>query len=274
VFERIRHEAMNPEDLIGTIWALTSLDGEGPVEGSIITLGFHDDRHASGHAGCREYAASYQASGDEIRFPSLTMTGDESCLADEALYRQEGRYTDALSWATRYRVSEEALEIWTARGEVLLYEPGLPGGEPDAEGSRPCEAYQELTAKAGSVERRAVVTSYRCQNATIDSTGQSPANPPDLTLEAGGRLEFHLGAGEVPDRLELRLYPEAGIASTFFRWPEELPLEIEPVDRVEPEPGLAFEYRPEGPAGAYSLVVRATWGEAVDVFYALSFEVR
>ena len=439
VFERDRHEAMNPEDLIGTIWALTSLDGEGPVEGSSITLGFHDDRHVSGHAGCREYAATYQASGNEIRFPSLTMTGDESCLADEALYQQEGRYTDALSWATHYQVSEEQLEIWTARGEMLIYEPGLPQGEPDAEQTYPdalptntctspvymvwssreldqlsarfqaaldatgleaaggtagafgedwyesdsgaaagegpcyfsvmqtdfyvtlrvasladrealgrslakvldalelfppeetpgpqpgfldvtfvageereslrtvvpealqerergvtgsvlmealgappalpgpdaaCEAYQELVVTAGSVEQRAVVTSFRCEKAIIDSTGQSPANPPDLALEAGGRLEFRLGAGSVPDSLELRLYPEAGIAAAFFRWPEELPMEIEPVEGVELEPGLSFEYQPASPAGAYSLVVRATWGEAVDLFYALSFAVR
>lgn len=439
VYERNRHLPMNPENLIGTTWALLSLDGEGPVEGSSITLGFHDDQHASGHAGCRDYAATYEARGDEIRFPSMAMTGDESCLADEALYQQEGRYTDALSWATHYRLSVDSLEILTARGEVLVFEPGLPEGETDAEGASPdalptnactspvtmvwnshkledlsaqfqaaldeaglegaegaaevfgedwyesasggagnqetcyfsamqtdfyvtlraasladrealgrslakildalgrfppeetpgpqpgfldvtlvagdehqalrvlvpearqararglsgaalmealdaspdvpgfgpaCEGYQELLGTAEGVEQKAVVTSYRCENATIDSTGQSPADPPDLALGAGGQIDFRLGADEVPDSLELRLYPEAGTGASFFRWPEELPIEIEPIERVELEPDLAFEYQPKAPAGEYTLVLRAIWGEDVDVFYALSFEVR
>lgn len=439
VFDQNHDVPMNPQDLIGTTWELVSLDGQNPVEGSSITLGFYDDRHASGHAGCRDYATTYQASGDEIRFPSLAMTGDEACLADEALYLQEGRYTDALSWATRYRLSGEALEILTARGEVLVFASGLSEGKPDVEGSptgalpanrctspttmvwsshelevlsaqfqaaldaaglegaegaaaafgedwyesdsavaegeepchfsvtqtdfyvtlqagsladqealgrslakvlealdrftaeetpgpQPgfldvtfvsgeeretlrvlvpealrarergvagsalldvlgappevpgfgpaCEEYQGLLVTVKEVELKAVVTSYRCENATIDSTGNSPAVPPELSLDTGETLDFTLGAGEVPDRMELRLYPGAGIAASFLRWPDELPLEVEPIEQVELEPALAFGYSPAAESGEVSLVMRATWGEHVDIFYALSIEIR
>ena len=33
------------------------------------------------------------------------------------------QYTDALTWATNYRLGEGRLEIETARGEVLIFEP-------------------------------------------------------------------------------------------------------------------------------------------------------
>jgi heat shock protein HslJ len=122
-FAREEEFAMDPGDLPRTVWQLVSLNGAGLVEGSIITLAFHDGSHASGQAGCREYTTTYEASGDKIRFPFLSMSGDDACLADEALYEQEGRYTDALSWATNYLLSEGQLEIRTARGEVLIFGP-------------------------------------------------------------------------------------------------------------------------------------------------------
>ena len=127
VFSRKEELAMDPGKLLRTVWQLVSLNGASPVEGSIITLAFHDGSHASGQAGCREYTAAYEASGDKIRFPFLSMSGDDACLADEALYRQEGRYTDALSWATNYLLDEGRLEISTARGEVLIFEPPSVG---------------------------------------------------------------------------------------------------------------------------------------------------
>ncbi len=114
---------MDPADLLGTEWRLVSLNGAAPVEGSTITIEFADDGSASGMAGCREYTATYAASGDEIRFPSQSMSGDDACLEDEAIYLQEGRFTDALTWATNYRLGEGRLEIETARGEVLSFEP-------------------------------------------------------------------------------------------------------------------------------------------------------
>ena len=123
VLARKARAEMDPADLLHTEWQFVSLNGASPVEGSSITLAFLDDSHATGMAGCREYAATYEASGDEIRFLSQAMSGDETCLADEALYRQEGQYTDALTWATNYRLSEERLEIDTARGELLVFEP-------------------------------------------------------------------------------------------------------------------------------------------------------
>ena len=72
------------------------------------------------------YVGTYEASGDDIKFPWLEMTG-EVCIKPEALLLQEGQYTDSLGWATNYRLSEGQLEILTARGEVLVFGT-LPAG--------------------------------------------------------------------------------------------------------------------------------------------------
>ncbi|NIN63919.1 MAG: META domain-containing protein, partial [Anaerolineae bacterium] len=115
------HFPMDPRDLVGTEWQLRSLNGSHPVEGSEITIAFTEDKF-SGSAGCRGYRGTYRASGDNILFPELEMT-ESGCRGAEALVLQEGEYTTSLEWATNYRISEGQLEIFTARGEVLLYGP-------------------------------------------------------------------------------------------------------------------------------------------------------
>ena len=421
---------MEPEALPGTVWQLVSTNGTPPVEGSTITLAFHDEQHASGQAGCRDYTATYQASGDDIHFPYMSMTGDDSCLAREDLYLQEGAYTDALTWTTNYRLSEDRFELLTARGEVLLFEPltgepepslegagpdfpptdygckepvsmawnshrleqlsqrvqralaeagfeaaqghaeafgedwyeqageasdsptvcnfsimetdfyvtlpvddlsdldGLgvqaarvlavldrfpteetPGSQPGyveiafvsgGEGDRlrvpvteaaqarqrglvgaellgalrysglPCHGYLDLVAFLNGTQEQAVVTSYQCHNAHVDSTGNSPASSPSLTLPAGESLNLHLAAPQSPETVEARLYPGAGASASFFRWPEELPTGLAPLEQYQLSPAASFQIVPQEEPGVYSLVVRAAWGEDIEVFYALT----
>ncbi|MBC8255075.1 MAG: META domain-containing protein, partial [Ardenticatenia bacterium] len=122
VFTMKEEFPMDPSDLVGTAWQLVSMDGRSPVEGSTITFAFHNENQVSGSAGCRGYVGGYEASGDDIRFPWLAMIG-AACLEQEALMRQEGHYTDHLSWATNYRLNEGQLELFTARGEMLVFEP-------------------------------------------------------------------------------------------------------------------------------------------------------
>jgi dipeptidyl aminopeptidase/acylaminoacyl peptidase len=60
------------------------------------------------------------------------------------------------------------------------------------------------------------------------------------------------------------------VYASFLRWPEELPTAVEPVEGFRPEAGTRFEYTPAAAPGAYSLVVKVTWEERVEVFYAIS----
>jgi len=122
VFRRKEELSMDPRDLLGTAWRLLSWNGDSLIEGSTITLAFHNEVQASGHAGCRGYVATYQASDDDIGFHWFAMTGPyEHC--SEALMEQEGQYTTVLGWTTDYQLGEGQLEILTARGEVLVFEP-------------------------------------------------------------------------------------------------------------------------------------------------------
>jgi heat shock protein HslJ len=122
VFTRKEEALMEPSDLVGTEWQLVSWNGDSPIEGSTITLAFHNEYQVSGRAGCRGYVATYEASGDDIKFLWVAMMG-MACLEQDTLMEQEGQYTTILGWATDYWLGEGKLEILTARGEVLVFEP-------------------------------------------------------------------------------------------------------------------------------------------------------
>ncbi len=135
-----------------------------------------------------------------------------------------------------------------------------------------CREYLELFVSSGDTEKRAVATCYRCRGAAIDSTGQSPSKSPTF-VDQGTSIYFRLAVEETPTAIDVRLYPETGASVTFLRWPEELPIDVKPVDRFQPQPGASFRYLPKVSPGEYSLVVKVTWEERVEVFYAINLTV-
>jgi heat shock protein HslJ len=112
---------LEPAGLIGTAWQLVSMDGQEPAEGSTITLVFHDEHRVSGHAGCRDYVAVYDAASDDLGFSYMAMLG--AVCPDKPLLVQEGAYTTTLEWTVHYRLAEARLELLTVRGETLAFEP-------------------------------------------------------------------------------------------------------------------------------------------------------
>jgi heat shock protein HslJ len=120
LFERKPEYPMDPADLVGTSWLLVSTDGDYVTEGLTITLVFDSDSIASGSAGCFDYELQYEASGDDIRWGMRTARNGELSpeLEFEAL-----QYTDSIMLGANYRLTEEWLEIFTARGETLVFEP-------------------------------------------------------------------------------------------------------------------------------------------------------
>jgi heat shock protein HslJ len=134
VFARKEELRMDPGDLVGSAWLLRSVNGSGLIESSTITLVFRDESKIVGVAGCRGYYGTYEASGDDVGFPMLGMIGSvEDC--SEALTVQEAEYTTSLEWATDYRLDEGKLEISTAQGEVLAFEPLPKDGDASLEGA-------------------------------------------------------------------------------------------------------------------------------------------
>jgi heat shock protein HslJ len=122
VFDKKAELAMEPGELVGTAWRLVSIDGQESPDYSNFVLGFQDATALWGRAGCRGYLGTYQARGENLRLVSLAMTGPD-CPDQPALMEQEGSYTTHLELVTDYRLAESRLELLTAQGRVLAYEP-------------------------------------------------------------------------------------------------------------------------------------------------------
>ena len=179
-------------------------------------------------------------------------------------------------------VLQEAFMTGTLNGEAFTWEmlqeltPAGATAVPPAAATGACQEELNLRVSLdeGGRAERAVVTSYQCMAMHVDSTGRQTSRPPSLLVSRGVPLSFRLGSERQPSTLDIRLYPGAGISGYFFKWPEELPPAIAPVDRLRPAPSPTFQYLPQQPPGAYSLVVRATWDGPIDVFYAIGFTLE
>ena len=127
VFFRQVPLAGHPVELAGTAWELVPDDGAGG-DTRAATLVSLDESHAVGITACRGYVAAYRVSGERLDVHSLGMTEygwTESCT-DHARMR-EGQFTDDLSRAVEYSVSDEdgtrRLRIRTSRGRTATFEP-------------------------------------------------------------------------------------------------------------------------------------------------------
>lgn len=130
VFVRQVPLAGRPVELAGTAWELV-LDGDVDEDVKAATLVFLDERHAVGVTACRGYLAAYRVSDGRLRFPSTGMTESRRSECTGEAHRQEGQFSNDLSRAVEYSVSEEdgtrRLRIRTSRGRTVAFEP-LTGG--------------------------------------------------------------------------------------------------------------------------------------------------
>ena len=120
IFDRKPEYSMNSADLVGTSWSLVSMNGDYITEGLSITLIFDSSSLAHGSAGCFDYELYYEANGDDIRWGM-----DDKRVGElpRELEKEALQYTDSLMWAANYRLDTERLEIFTARGDTLIFKP-------------------------------------------------------------------------------------------------------------------------------------------------------
>jgi heat shock protein HslJ len=112
-------------DLAGTEWALTSLNGEGLIEGTEITL-FFEETFLGGSMTCNGYgvgpdSGKYVATDDGaltvVRPLAVTV---QLCSSPEGVMEQESAYIEALLSAATYRVIVNRLEMSNAAGNTSL----------------------------------------------------------------------------------------------------------------------------------------------------------
>jgi heat shock protein HslJ len=126
--------ATDPSALVRTAWRLVSIDDDRPVTGSAFTLAFYSETILGGHAGCRDYLATYQATGDDLRLLYEVML-DVSCEPDDAALEQEAQFLGILAPEADLRLGAGQLEIHGERGGLLILESLPEEGALDLEGS-------------------------------------------------------------------------------------------------------------------------------------------
>jgi heat shock protein HslJ len=122
----------DPTELVGTAWQFASMEGWGLDKDLLITLVFHDRHRASGHAGCVDYAMSYEAQDGDLELTSITFLGHD-CPPGVPVKR-ETAYTSDLPLTAHYRLDERQLELITIWGEALVFKPFPERFRPDLEG--------------------------------------------------------------------------------------------------------------------------------------------
>ena len=124
VFARQKPLEGRPVELVGTAWKQVVGDGAiGEVQAA--TVAFVDDHLAVGMTACRGYTAYCRESDGRLGFPATSMTeyGASPPCAGESR-SQEGQFTDDLSQAIEYAISEDEetsrLRVQTSRGGMSL----------------------------------------------------------------------------------------------------------------------------------------------------------
>lgn len=111
---------MNPADLVGTKWQLQTVNDEDLTPDAQITLAFPEAGKFVATAGCVAYNGTYDAKNEDMHVTMLSATYDD-CGDDELLEGQEGAFSDYLSTATDYQVSEKELQLFTDPGDILVF---------------------------------------------------------------------------------------------------------------------------------------------------------
>jgi heat shock protein HslJ len=121
-YERRPEFQVNPDDLVGRTWQLISATGLDQESLNAFKIRFEGNEF-SGTTACREYAGSYQAIDDNLNITFLQMTTDSDC--DELAGGAESEYTTLLENVEQYNISPTTLELYTRRGEKLVFESVL-----------------------------------------------------------------------------------------------------------------------------------------------------
>lgn len=100
-------------------WALTSLNGSPPLEGSTVTIQF-DENQVSGSAGCNSYGGQFNAGQDgSLTFENVFNT-EMACMEPEGVMEQETTYLQTLTQTASFTIADGQLELMNQAGETIL----------------------------------------------------------------------------------------------------------------------------------------------------------
>jgi heat shock protein HslJ len=103
--------------LTGTVWILSSLDGEAPMTGTTITAELEPRGNLGGTSGCNSYSAQYQVSDSSM---TIGPTSGTLMACAEAVMAQETAFLAALGATTSYAISGDQLALEDSSGDTRL----------------------------------------------------------------------------------------------------------------------------------------------------------
>ena len=110
------------DELAGTKWQLSTMDGSALPEQVIITIEFKDGQ-AGGSSGCNSYGGAYEAEDGKITLDNIAAT--LMACADEQVMQAEQQYLQALGKVQKYQLQDGLLELMDENGNILLtFTPG------------------------------------------------------------------------------------------------------------------------------------------------------
>jgi heat shock protein HslJ len=129
-----------PNDLAGTSWTLTEINGNAPIAGTQFSLTFADT-DLSGTA-CNGFGAPYTASGGNLTVGEVVSTM-MACTGPEGIMDQESAYFDALGAAIHYTLAGDQLTLGSESDpSTLVFTAGMPE---TGSGSESWPVYQNAT---------------------------------------------------------------------------------------------------------------------------------
>lgn len=103
--------------LAGTSWTVASINGQAPVGGVNLTLGF-DQSTLSGNGGCNSFNGGYTVNGNSIAIGALASTGS---LCGDEIDQQEQTYLNLLQSADTFQFDGSQLVLYSSGSEVLRF---------------------------------------------------------------------------------------------------------------------------------------------------------
>ncbi len=112
-------EAAPENPLADSHWRVTKLNGADLIAGTTLSAAFDAGGGLNGSAGCNDYSADYQVSGNSLTISNVG-TGRLTCDEPAGIMEQEAAFVVALQSAAAFDMSDGQLYIKDAAGTIIL----------------------------------------------------------------------------------------------------------------------------------------------------------
>lgn len=112
---------INQNELEGTAWLLTEMNGTQPISETELTIEF-TEQEVSGSAGCNHFGGTYTIKSEKIQFDSVFNT-EMACVERDGVMEQEQVYLEIIRSAVRFNQTEQELDIFDNADGILKFEP-------------------------------------------------------------------------------------------------------------------------------------------------------